>query len=186
MDNTLVDNRNIVRGLSKVGLVVAGYVLAFAASAAIIWIYTAATSGPDRQTYGAMYEFGDSLLFLAVLGVASVPPTGLGLYFLRPYRAFWTALSYAASVTAVTGIAALIAFLLGRGVNPHAGVAIWLSLATLRILVTPLFALASLLFGIFASDRRARITFFICTAVEAAVFGGYLMTMLMSRFIRHY
>ena len=37
------------------------------------------TSGPDRLTYAAMYDFGDSLLFLAILGRACLRPAPLFL-----------------------------------------------------------------------------------------------------------
>jgi hypothetical protein len=71
-----------VRPLVKVGLVVAGYIVAFMVASAVVAIYVAATSGPDRQTYSVMYGFGDDLLFLAVFGVAAVPPSGAVLFFL--------------------------------------------------------------------------------------------------------
>src|SRR5262249_5052254 len=70
-----------MRPLAKVGLVGAGYVGAFAIASAVVTAYVASTSRPDRQNYGAMVDFGDSLLFLAVLGVAAVVPTGTALFF---------------------------------------------------------------------------------------------------------
>jgi len=36
-----------------------------------------------------MYAFGDSVLFLGVLGVAAIPATGTALFFLRPRQGFW-------------------------------------------------------------------------------------------------
>jgi len=158
-------------------LVVAGYVVASAAAVAIVAIYVIATGGPDRRNYGAMYAFGDSLLFLGVFGVAAVPPTGAALYFLRPYRPFWLVVSVAALITTLTGIAALIEFVSARTTDPHAGVAAWLTLAVLRILVAPLFALAFLLTGCFAPNRPSRIIFLISTAIEATIFACYLVTL---------
>src|SRR5882724_11785698 len=92
----------------KVASVLGGYVVAFLIASAGVAIYVAATNGADRQTYGAMYDFGDSLLFLAVFGVAAVVPGGAALFFLRPYRGFWRALSVAALVIATTAVAAFI------------------------------------------------------------------------------
>ncbi len=171
----MLNIRNILRPLSKVGLVVAGYVIAFSATVAILAIYVTLTGGPDRRNYGAMYAFGDSLLFLGVFGVATVPPTGAALYFLRPCRPFWLVLSIGALLSTLTGIAALIEFITARTPNPHAGVDSWLTLAVLRILVAPLLALALLLTGCFAPYRSSRIIFFISTAIEATIFACYLI-----------
>ena len=66
----------------KVGLVAAGYVVALLIASAGVALYVASTSGPDRKTYGGMYAFGDSLLFLAVFALAAAPATGAALYFL--------------------------------------------------------------------------------------------------------
>ena len=53
-----------MRPFAKVGLVGAGYIGAFALASAVLTVYVAATSGPDRQGYDGMFAFGDSLLFL--------------------------------------------------------------------------------------------------------------------------
>ena len=85
--------RLAMRPLAKVGLVGAGYVGAFALAAAVVAAYVLATSGADRQHESGMAAFGGALLFLAVFSVAATAPTGAALYFLRPHRAFWRALS---------------------------------------------------------------------------------------------
>jgi hypothetical protein len=59
-----------MRPLARVGLVAGGYAAAFAIAQLAVTLRIAATSGPDRQDYGAMYAFGDPLLFLAVFGLA--------------------------------------------------------------------------------------------------------------------
>jgi hypothetical protein len=146
-----------VRTSVKVGLVAVGYVGAVLVASAIVAIYVASTSGPDRQRYAVMYDFGDTLLFLAVFGVAAVPPTGATLFFLRSYRPIWRALSVAALAIAATGLAASI-------------LRSWSALAVLRILVAPLFALAFFLSGLFAPNRSSRIALFVATLIEAAIF----------------
>src|SRR5215831_15644399 len=105
---------------AKIGLVFAGYVAAVLVAYGVLAIYTAATSGPDRQTYGGMYAFGDGLLFLAVFGAAAVPATGAGLYFMRPHRTFWLVLRVLALAVAGTAVAAVLAFVAGRGGKPSA------------------------------------------------------------------
>ena len=77
----------------KVGLVVAGYIIAVAAAAADVGCHLITIGGPARQDYSGMNAFGDSLLFLAVFGVAAVLPTGASCFFLRPYPAFWRVFS---------------------------------------------------------------------------------------------
>ena len=154
----------------KVGLVVAGYVVAFLVAFAVVAIHVAATSGPDRQVYGAMYGFGDDLLFLAVFGVAAVPPTSAALFFLRSYRSFWLVLSVVALAIATTGLVALIDYIAPRTADTGSILHTWSALAGLRILSAPLFVLAFLLAGLFAPNRSSRIALLVATAIEAAVF----------------
>ncbi len=159
-----------MRPLVKVGLVVAGYVVAFLVAFAVVAIHVAATSGPDRQVYSAMYGFGDDLLFLAVFGVAAVPPSGAVLFFLRPYRAFWRVLSVVALGTATTGLAALIINIAAQTGDAGSILHTWSALASLRILGAPLLALAFLLSCLFAPNRFSRIALLVATVIEAAVF----------------
>jgi len=158
----------------KLAVVAAGYAGAFLAALAIVALYVAATSGPDRQAYGGMYAFGDSLLFLGVFGVAAVPATGAGLYFLRPYVAFWRVLAVGAVTIAVTGLAALWVCVASRAAGASPALQSWSAFAVLRILVAPLVALAFLVSGAVA-PRPARIA--LCGAMisEATVFIYWLV-----------
>jgi hypothetical protein len=158
-----------MRAAGKVGLVAAGYVGAVLVAVAAVAMYVASTSGPDRQTYAAMYDFGDSLLFLAVFGVAAVLPTGAALFFLRPHRSFWRALSIAALTIAATGLAAFIEYLASRATDAGSVLQAWSALASLRMLVAPLFALIFLLSGVFAPNRSSRIALSLATLIEAAI-----------------
>lgn len=74
-----------MRPVAKAGLVALGYVAALAVTLLVAGIHLAETSGPDAQ--GGMSAFGDSLMFLAVFGLAAVPATGAALFFLRPHPA---------------------------------------------------------------------------------------------------
>ena len=161
-----------MRPVVKVGLVVAGYVVAFLVAFAVVAIRVAATSGPDRQAYSVMYGFGDDLLFLAVFGVVAVPPTSAALFFLRPYRSFWLVLSVVALCIATTGLAALIDYVAPRTAHASSILQAWSALAGLRILGAPLFALAFLLSGLFAPNRSSRIALLVATAIEAAIFAS--------------
>ena len=159
-----------MRGPVKIGLVGVGYIGAFAIALAVRTAYIAATSEPDRQNYAAMYDFGDDLLFLGVFGVASVVPSATALFFLRPYRRFWRVLSVIAVIAATTAIAALLDARSWRGADARSIATAWSALASLRILITPLFALGFFVCGVMAPSRIPRLTLLVATAVEVSVF----------------
>jgi hypothetical protein len=170
-----------MRPLAKVTLVGLGYIGALAIAFGAVSLYIACTDSPDRQTYGAMFAFGDSLLFLAVFGVAAVLPTAAALFFLRPYRPFWRVLSVAALVMSTTGVAAFFDFLAMRGTDPHSVANIWSALAVLRVLISPLLALAFLVSALFAPNRLPRIALLVATVFEAFVFVCYSLILFHSR-----
>ena len=159
-----------VKPLVKAAVVAGGYVAAFAIASAVVAVRIATTSGPDAQASSGMYAFGDALLFAAVFGACALVPTGAALFFLRPNRAFWMALCAAALAIAATALAAFIAHVLAKAAGTSSMLYAWSSLAGLRILVAPLFALAFFLSGLFAPNRASRITLFGVTVIEAGVF----------------
>jgi hypothetical protein len=128
-------------------------------------------------------DFGDLLLFLGVFALAAVPATGAALFFLRPYRSFWIALSVAALVVAATGFAALIDYVAAQTAPPEYALYEWSALAVLRILATPLFALGFLLSALFAPTRSARVALLMATAIETAVF-VYIVFLWFHPFLR--
>jgi hypothetical protein len=158
-----------MNALSKVGLVVAGYVAAFLIALAVVAGYVAATKGPDRQTSGGMYAFGDSILFLAVFWVATLPATGVALFFLRSHRLFWIVLSVAALAVAATGPAAWIDYHAGWTGKAGSILQVCSFLALLRLLVSPLFALTFSLSVLFAPNRSARLAFIAAAGIEATI-----------------
>jgi len=159
-----------MRPLVKVSLVAVGYIGAFAIALAVRTAYIAATSGADRQMYAAMFDFGDDLLFLGVFGVASVVPSATALFFLRPYRRFWRVLSVIAVIAATTAIAALLDARSWRAADARSIAHAWSALASLKILITPLFALGFFVCGVMAPSRIPRLTLLVATAVEVSVF----------------
>jgi len=167
-----------MKAAAKVGLVGAGYVGAFALAAAVVAVYIAATQGPDRRDYAAMFDFGDSLLFLGVFGLAAVLPSGAALFFLRPYRWFWRMLSLGAIVAAATAVAAFIEVLAWRGSSAHSIGSAWSALASLRILLAPLPALAFSVSAVFAPSRNSRLALLGAAAVEVFVFCGHFLRVL--------
>jgi hypothetical protein len=154
---------------SKLISVVVGYAIALVTAAVVVSIYVAATDGPDRQSSGGMYAFGDSTLFLGVFGLASIPATGAALFFLRPYRLFWRIASIGALAVAATGVASLAVYLFYRNEGMASVLGMWSALTPLRFLLAPLFAIAFGLSLLFAPARSFRIAFFCAMAVETVV-----------------
>jgi hypothetical protein len=163
-----VGQRQPMRPVAKATLVALGYAAALAVTLLVAGIQLAETSGPDRQ--GGMSAFGDSLMLLAVFGLAAVPATGAALFFLRPHPAFWLTLSIASLAAASTsGIAAVI-HAASSAVEPSSFLQAWSAFAVLRILVAPLFAMLWLLSGLFAPNRSARLSLLAASMIETAAF----------------
>jgi hypothetical protein len=161
---------------AKFGVVGAGYVAAFVVAWLAVELYVAATAGPDRHTYAAMYAFGDSILFLAVLGVAALPPTGAAFYFLRPVTRLWRALAITAGVAALVSIAAAVTY----AAKPQSQ-NVLVMLTPMWMLATPLLAATFVLSGLFAPIRSARIALLACGVLHLAVFGYAMTAMLGAR-----
>ena len=159
----------------KVGAVAGGYIAAFLVASAAVGIRLANTSGPDAQASSGMYAAGDALLFAAVFGVAALVPTGAALFFLRPYRHFWTVLSAFGLGVAVTGPTAVALLAIGRHAAPSP-LATWAGLSVLRILVAPLLALTFLVCAVVSPQRSPRFALLAATVMEAAVsaYGGFV------------
>src|SRR5688572_27349702 len=167
-----------MRALAKVGLVGGGYIAAIALAVAVVAVYIAVMDSPERQASSGMTAFGDSLLFLAVFGVAAVVPTGAALFWLRPYRRFWTVLSVASLVIATTAIAAFVDYRTTQTV--HSAASVWSFLAVLRILIAPLLAIAWFVAVVMAPARGPRLALLVACAVETAVFGSILWFLFRS------
>jgi len=154
------------------GLVAAGYIGAFLIAAAVVAIRVATTSGPEAQASSGMYAFGDLALFVAVFGFLGLVPTAAALHFLRPYRRFWVVLSTLALIGALTGVAAVLLYALGRHDVEPSPLATWTGLSVLRILLAPVLAPAFLVFAVLSAHRSPRIALLVATVLEVAV-GAY-------------
>jgi hypothetical protein len=164
-----------MRPLARVGVVLGGYVAAVLAASGVTALYVAATAGLDRQTSSGMYAFGDSLLFLAVFGVAALVPTGAGLWFLRPSRRFWAAYRAAALTVAATAVAAALIDLAGHAAPSGTALSMWAGFSMLRIFLSPLCALVFALSALLAPHHRARVALFVAAGFEAAAFASLLL-----------
>ena len=165
-----------MKPLAKLGLVAAGYVVAFGIAAAAVALHVAATSGPDRRTYGAMFAFGDSILFLAVFAIASIPATGVALFFLRPYPRFWRFWSIAGILISATALAAGIDYFVERAAGPAMARQGWAGYAVLRIFAAPMFGLLFLVSGLVAPRRSSRFALLAASVAEGAAFTYVVFT----------
>jgi hypothetical protein len=174
--SSVSDRIRALPALAKVGIVVGGYVAAILFAVCVVSIYISQTSGPDRQSYAAMFDFGDSLLFLAVFGVVSTIPTGLALVFLRQSRAFWVACSVTALAIASTALAAVaVTLLTTQTVALSASLNAWAGLAFPRIFVSPFLAASFGLSALVAPEARFRWFLFGAAGTEgvASVYGFF-------------
>jgi hypothetical protein len=122
-----------------------------------------------------MAEFGDGILFLAIFGVASVPATAAALFFLRPYRRFWWALSAASLAVAITGVVAALTYAIPASFDQTSTLSM---LAPIRLLVAPLLAIFFFLSCLLATSRPSRISLLLAAVMEAAAFACFVFEMI--------
>ncbi|UPT75051.1 MAG: hypothetical protein M0D55_04880 [Elusimicrobiota bacterium] len=143
-----------------------GYAFAFGAALVLAYVRVRMTSGPDRDASAGMYAFGDAMWFLFLLGCATIPATGLALYFLRSVRTFWKIFSGVALAVAATAAAATLIFFFGRSESTSL-LGKLSSLSVLRILVEPICAVMWTVAAIFAPERPFRLALLGAAAIEA-------------------
>jgi hypothetical protein len=169
-----------MKPVRKVALIVGGYAVCLLIASAAVAIRVATTSGSARQAAGGMYGFGDAILFVGVFGVFALVPTGAALFLLRPYRTFWKMLSALGLALAVTGVAAAIIFAVGKG-DPTTRLAIWAGYSVLRILISPLLALAFIVCAAFSPQKTPGIALAIAAMMEIAVFLSWFGAQFLHR-----
>jgi hypothetical protein len=159
-----------VKPIKRVSLLAGGYVVCFLIASAAVAIRASSASG---QASSGMYGFGDALLFLGVFGLLALVPTGIGLYFLRPYPGFWKLLATAGIGIAATGVTAVIVYSIGRH-ELATPLATWAGVSVIRIIVSPLLVLSFLVCGCLSPHRPSRFAFLTATLLEAVVsaYGG--------------
>jgi len=166
---SLSDRLCAIKTLAKIGVILAGYVIAFLAAWTAVYIRQLHTPDAWVQASAGMYAFGDSLLFVAVFGFIALFPTGLALYFLRFSQTFWAIFSSACLALAVTGpIAAFVyVFASGRALPPSSTLPVFFSI--MRILKSPLLAAAFLMSAFLAPVRLSKWLLLGAAAIECAV-----------------
>jgi hypothetical protein len=156
--------------IRKVFLIIGAYLAAFFIALAGVQLYIAATNTPDRNSAQGMYAFGDSILFLAILAVASIPATCIALYYLRRHPFFWKAAVTFTFMIIVTGLLALLHSLPHPLNDPHSYHGSWADLSPIRVLLAPMFGLVFLLAMLFSPARFYRLAFLSAFFLEILVF----------------
>jgi hypothetical protein len=153
----------------RIGVVMAGYLVALLAAAVAVYFRQLHTQGPAAQASAGMYAFGDGLLGLAVFGFVALVPTALGLHFLRDVPRFWSIVSIAALAAAATGpvAAGLMAVASARSGGHTPGAALP-SVVALRMFAVPVLLGCDFLLALFAPAPGTRWRFLGAAALEGA------------------
>ena len=155
---------------TKLGIVVGGYAIAFAASWLAAMLYDRGFSPADSQAMGGMIAAGSTMFGGAVFVVVALIPTGLGLIFLRQSRAFWSAVSVASLSFAIAGLLAAFMTLVGRRAPAHSDLLLFVGLfGIVQMLGSPLWIMAFILFGVLAPAKDLRGRMLIAAILEVMV-----------------
>jgi len=147
-------------------IVLIGYAGALLIAILAVKAYIVLTPHVDRQGAAGMTTFGDGILFVGLLAVASAPVTCLALFYLRPHHGFWQAAALSAALVSATALLAL------DGSLPifRSSASSWAMFAPVRVLLAPVFGLAFVLLAIFSPLRPQRLGFLAAVIIEAVVF----------------
>jgi len=155
----------------KLGIVLAGYVLAFVTSFFMTALYDRQFSPEDNQTMGGMIAGGELMYGSAEFVLASLVPTGLALWFLRPNRRFWSAFSSAGLIFAIVGLAAVLATATtGQTDRDRLPLLLFVGLLSIvQMLGSPLWILSFALFAALAPARDLRRRMLAALVIEFAI-----------------
>lgn len=158
---------------ARIGLVLAGYAIAFLTAIAAVVLHVHLGDPQERLLSSGMHAFGDAIVFLGVLALASAPASGAALYFLRPCRTFWMVVSAAAVLFAATAIPAVMDHYAPPPPGPPgAPLTAGQALLSLRLVLAPFPGFAFFVAGLFAPAAGFRIALFGATAIEAVAFAS--------------
>ena len=150
--------------------VLVGYSAALFAACAAVYIRQLDTQGPDEQVSAGMSAAGDAMVFICVFGTVALAPTGLGLYFLRPLRIFWTFLAATVLALAATGPVCAVALELMRHLqDAPTFLQVLTAVGVMRVIGSLLLAPAFLLSACLTPTRFSRWSLLGATAVEGLV-----------------
>ena len=170
----------------KLGVVLAGYTLALVLSGVAVGIYDRRFTEQDNATMSGMIAGGEMMYFIGLFLLGSLPPTGLGLWFLRRHRPSWSVFTWLGLAFAATGLVSVVAMLVQTGAQTGAPqVSPWLLLIDVfsigQMLGAPIFIAGFGLFALLAPARDLRARMLVAAGIEVLVFGCGLVHFLLPR-----
>ncbi len=170
----------------KIGIVVAGYVVALLGARIALYIYRLVTPGTDAQASAGMSAFGDTILFLEVFTILAFVPTVLAFYFLRSSERFWNGFATLCLAYSLTGLAVVVANALINANGGYGSNSLGLLLSLLGIVGVfgaPIMVVGFLVLALLAPSVRSRIFLLIAAGCEI-VAGLYVLVsfLLFKRF----
>jgi hypothetical protein len=154
---------------AKVGAVLGGYLLAFAAAAVAAWRYDVRVSSLPYDTSGGMYAAGQAMAALAAFLVVALLPTSLALWFMRRHPPFWKGVGILALSFAGAGLLAVLSPLVLHGPPSTPALALLSLLQLAQLLGTPLWIAAFVIFAFLSPTRPARRLLVAAIAVEVVI-----------------
>jgi len=155
---------------TKVGVLIAGYVLALAASVVGTMLYDSRFSPADQQASGGMIAFGELMFGAGVFAFLSLPPTALALWFARRHRATWEAWTIGGLAFALGGVVAVFTLLTATSTSVHNPTIALLSVfAIAQMFGAPIWIGGFALLAILAPARDLKRRLLVATAIEIAI-----------------
>ena len=154
---------------AKVGLVCAGYLLAFVAAGLASYLNNARLSALPYDTSGGMYAGGDLILSLGVFLVAALVPTLLMLWFLRRNRTLWLAIALGSLAFAIAGLLAVLATSLEHGAPGGTAMVLVGLLGLAQLLGVPLWTAAFVLLAVIAPAGASRRLLVVAVGLELVI-----------------
>ena len=160
-----------MKTMTKIGLVIAGFVLAFAGACLAAYLDDLATSQFQAQS-GGMVAGGEMILFIGVFAFLSIFPVALSLVFLRSSEKFWNLFSFFSIGLALTGPLAEGYMMAVRilCMNTHSWWVFFSFFALLRIFGTVVLGSGFVLFAFISPMKQPRRRLLIAAGIEMALF----------------
>ena len=163
----------------KVGIVLAGYGLAFIASVAFAAIYDRHFTAADNRTMGGMIAGAELIYGTGIFLLVALAPTSLAMWFMRNSRPVWACFTGFGLAFAILGLPAVLFTLTIR--EPPRALLIQLAsvIGVAQMLGSPLWVGGVAHFAWLAPARDLRRGMLFATAIEVAVaacaFGHFVM-----------
>ena len=153
----------------KIGIVIAGYILALVDAFVLTYIRELAAQGTDAQASQGMFGFGQDILFLLVFGGLALIPTVLAFYFLRSSEKFWNWFAVLCLAFSISGVVVVIAnaWINANGGYGSSSIAAVLSLfGVLGMFGAPLLIVGFLILAVIAPSARSRFLLLTSAGIE--------------------